>query len=110
MKFFLFFVIAISSISVVMFDACKKNNSSSSGSSNYTPTCSGTPSFSITVKPLVNSSCGGCHNYSTYTQISSSASSIKSSIANGSMPKGSTLSDAQKNDIICWIDANSPNN
>lgn len=108
MKFFLFFVIAISTISVIMFDGCKKNNTPTP--TNYTPTCSGTPSFSITVKPIVNSSCGGCHNYSTYTQISGSANSIRSSIANGSMPKGSTLSNAQKNDIICWIDANSPNN
>ena len=108
MRIFLFFVIVISSISAFMFNACKKNNSSSS--SNYTPTCSGTPSFSLTVKPLINSSCGGCHNYNTYSQISGSANSIRSSIANGSMPKGSTLSDAQKNNIMCWIDANSPNN
>lgn len=108
MRKFLLAVIAIGSISVFMFVSCKKNNSSSS--SNYTPTCNGTPSFSITVKPLVNSSCGVCHNYSTYSQIRGSANSIRSSIANGSMPKGSTLSDTQKNNIMCWIDANSPNN
>ena len=90
--------------------ACKKKTSSPS---TYTPTCNGTKSFQNDVKPLVLSSCNvsGCHsNYSNYAQISGSASSIRSAVANGSMPKGSSLSSSQKDIIMCWIDNGAPNN
>ena len=94
-----------------MFISCKKKNKEDTQVS-YTPSCSSsTPSFSATVKPLIQSACVNCHSeYSTYTQISSSSSSIRSSIVSGSMPKGTTLSEAQKNSIVCWIDAGKPNN
>jgi uncharacterized membrane protein len=94
-----------------MFISCKKKNKEDTQVS-YTPSCSSsTPSFSATVKPLIQSACVNCHSeYSTYTQISSSSSSIRSSIVSGSMPKGTTLSEGQKNSIVCWIDAGKPNN
>lgn len=94
-----------------MFISCKKKNKEETQVS-YTPSCSSsTPSFSATVKPLIQSACVNCHSeYSTYTQISSSSSSIRSSIVSGSMPKGTTLSEGQKNSIVCWIDAGKPNN
>lgn len=105
------FVLILSLASVViMLNSCKKKESTSASS--YTPSCNGaTPSFSATVKPLFQSSCVSCHsNYSTYSQISGSASSIRTTIVNGSMPKGSSLSESQKNSIVCWIDAGKPNN
>jgi uncharacterized membrane protein len=94
-----------------MFISCKKKNKEDTQVS-YTPSCSSsTPSFSATVKPLIQSACVNCHSeYSTYAQISSSSSSIRSSIVSGSMPKGTTLSEGQKNSIVCWIDAGKPNN
>jgi hypothetical protein len=91
--------------------SCKKKKAEDSKTS-YTPSCnSSTPSFSATAKPLFLSACVNCHSeYGTYTQISASASSIRSNIVSGAMPKGSTLSEAQKNSIVCWIDAGKPNN
>jgi len=46
----------------------------------------------------------------TYQQVFNARTSVRSSVASGSMPKGSTLSDAQKNAILCWIDSGAPNN
>ncbi len=94
-----------------MFISCKKKNKEEAQAA-YTPSCtSSTPSFSVTVRPLIQSACVSCHSeYSTYAQISSSSSSIRSSIVSGSMPKGTSLSEAQKNSIVCWIDAGKPNN
>lgn len=86
---------------------CKKSNTSTS----YTPSCSGTKSYSTQVAPLISSYCASCHNsYNTYSQAKASASSIRNSIVNGSMPKGTSLSTDQKNNIVCWIDAGCPNN
>jgi hypothetical protein len=92
---------------VVFFVTCKKKNTTVS----YTPSCSGTKSYINNVAPLLQSYCTSCHNtYSSYTSVKNSASSIRSSIVNGSMPKNSTLTEDQKNSIVCWIDAGAPNN
>lgn len=97
-----------------MLFSCKKSETNTSSSNtNYTPNCSSTKSFSADVLPLINASCNtsGCHsNYSTYAQISAGKTSIRSRVLNGSMPKNATFSNAQKDIIICWIDAGAPNN
>jgi uncharacterized membrane protein len=84
--------------------------------------CSGTvPSFSTQVNPLVQSRCalGGCHAtgatntggaLTNFTQISSKALSVKTTVLNGSMPKGSTLTSAEKKLISCWVDNGALNN
>lgn len=88
----------------------------------YTPSYSGTAkSFTVDVSPIVVSNCAanGCHGVgskegpgalTTFTQISNNRAQIRSAIVNGSMPQGSTLYTAQKNDIVCWIDAGAFNN
>ncbi|MGZ4043835.1 MAG: hypothetical protein ACXVNM_05175 [Bacteroidia bacterium] len=106
-------------IILLLVSGCKKNSTSKS----YTPECSGTaPTFASTVSPLIISSCSngsGCHGqgsvngpgaFTNYTQIKNSASSIRSSIVGGSMPKNSTLTTDQKNTIVCWIDGGTINN
>ncbi len=94
---------------LLVFGACKKKDSTQSSS--YTPSCSGTKSYSVDVKPLIQNYCVSCHsNYSSYTTVKSSSSAIRNSIVNGSMPKGSSLTDDQKNNIVCWIDAGAINN
>jgi uncharacterized membrane protein len=98
-------ILSVVSISVV---SCKKSSTSTPA---YSPTCSSVKSYSIDARPIIQSSCVGCHSsYSSYSQVSASASSIRSSIVNGTMPKGSTLTNAQKDNIVCWIDAGTPNN
>jgi len=100
-----FLILLVVSFSTV---SCKKTSTSATA---YTPTCSSVKSYSIDARPAIQSSCVGCHSsYGTYSQVCSSASSIRSSIVNGTMPKGSTLTSAQKDNIICWIDGGAANN
>lgn len=85
--------------------------------------CTGVPaSFSANVNPIIQSTCAtdvSCHGSGsavgpgpllTYTQISNARIAIKAAVANGTMPKTGTLSTAQKNTIICWVDGGGLNN
>jgi len=92
----------------VFLGGCSKSSTSSS----YTPDCSGAAkSFTKDVLPVFQSVCVGCHSkFSSYSGISADKSSIRSKIVDGSMPQGTSLSSAQKNNIICWIDNGAPNN
>jgi hypothetical protein len=99
--------------SFILFSCKKSETKSNSIASNYAPTCSSAKSFSADVLPLINSSCNtsGCHStYSNYSQINAAKTSIRSRIVNGSMPKNATFSNAQKDVVVCWIDAGAPNN
>lgn len=100
---------------VLVASSCKKEN--------FNADCSGTAkSFATDVNPVIQTTCAtnsGCHASGsrqgpgaliTYAQIVASKSTIKSEVASGSMPQGGTLTSAQKNAIICWIDAGAPNN
>jgi hypothetical protein len=93
----------------LVFTGCKKDNTALN---NYTPSCSGAAkSYKADVAPIIESACAGCHqNYSSYSGLSGSQSSVRSMIASGQMPKGGSLTDAQKNAIICWIDSGAANN
>lgn len=92
--------------------SCKKSSTSTSTStSSYTPTCSGTSSYKTDVQPLMKTYCISCHSeYSSYSGVSRGASSIRQQVTSGKMPEGSTLTEAQKNSIVCWIDAGASNN
>ena len=91
---------------LLVLGSCKKD------SSDYQPDCSGpAKSYLTDVKPTVLSNCVSCHSqYGSYNGVKNDAASIRSTIANGSMPKGKAMSDAEKNKVMCWIDAGAPNN
>lgn len=84
--------------------------------------CSGTiPTYSSNVAPLIQSRCAmsGCHAsgvtntggaLTNYTEIKAKAAAIKTTILNGSMPKGSTFTTAEIKTINCWIDNGALNN
>lgn len=84
--------------------------------------CTGvSPSYSTTIAPLIQSKCGmgGCHDaaasntggpLTNYTQNKAKAAAIKTSVLNGSMPKGSTLTADEIKSINCWVDNGSLNN
>ena len=85
--------------------------------------CSGVASgFAATVNPIIQTKCATdatCHGtgsangpgtLKTYTDIFNARVAIKTAVANGTMPKTGTLTTAQKNSIICWVDAGGPNN
>src|SRR5580765_2641990 len=111
-------IVFILTIGIVMY-ACSK--SSGGGEVITTPTCTGTQSFTNDVNPIIQASCAisGCHAagsfngpgaLTTYSQIFNARSLIRTAIANGSMPKTGTLTTAQRNTIICWIDNGAESN
>jgi hypothetical protein len=116
---------AILSFLLIGVGACSKSSSSTSGGGGGGGSTScGTvpPSFSANVLPLIQTRCAtspGCHAagstnsggpLTNYSQVFSRRSNVKSSVQNGSMPQGSTLTTAEKNIIICWVDNGAPNN
>ena len=78
--------------------------------------------FAANVNPIIQSSCATdatCHGAGsangpgpllTYNQIFAARINIKTAVGNGTMPKTGSLTTAQKNSIICWVDAGGPNN
>lgn len=113
--------------SIIALAACKKSSTTSGGGgggggTTFTPNCNGAAIvFSADVSPIFQSVCAqsGCHNsgsvngpgaLTNYTQINASKANIRAAVLSGSMPKNTTLTAAQKNSIICWIDAGAPNN
>lgn len=92
----------------ILFSACKKDALSSS----YTPECSGTTkSYVNDVAPVIASNCSSCHSeYSTYSKVKNAASSIRNAIVNGSMPSKGSMSTADKNTVVCWLDNGALNN
>jgi hypothetical protein len=89
--------------------SCKKKETSTNET--YSPSCSGTKSFSSDVFPLIKSKCWACHNnMGDYTQVKALSSQIKDNVISGSMPKNDHLTNEQKDIIVCWIEAGAPNN
>ena len=65
---------------------------------------------------MINAGCHGIGSLNgpgpllSYTQIFNARSSIRIAVSNGTMPQTGSLTTAQKNSIICWIDSGAPNN
>jgi len=112
---------------VFLISSCSKSDGGSGGSTGgggggTTTNCATTPkAFGANVNPIIQSFCNvpGCHNsgsfngpgaLTNYTQVFDARTSIRSAISSGLMPQNTTLTTAQKNSIICWIDAGAQNN
>ena len=93
------------------------------GGGGGTVNCTGVASsFAANVSTIIQTSCAidaTCHGAGSangpgpllnYTQISSAAVTIKNAVASGTMPKTGTLTTAQKNTIICWVNNGALNN
>jgi hypothetical protein len=101
--------------------ACSKNTSTST-STTTTANCSSSISFAADVSPIISANCAtnsGCHGSGstngpgallTYSQIYSARSSISADVSSGVMPKGSSLTAAQKTTITCWVSNGAANN
>lgn len=111
-----FLLITTAILSAVLLHSCdKKNNSDNTD-------CIGVaPSFSADVNPIIQTFCNqpGCHNSSstndpgpltTYAEIKAASSRIRVQVKDGLMPQNATLTTAQKQAIICWINNGAPNN
>lgn len=119
--------ILLFSVITLVIAACSKSNDGGGGSGGGgggggTLNCTGVPAaFAANVLPTFQSICAnaGCHNtgslngpgeLSTYTQIFNARTTIRAAVAAGTMPKNTTLTTAQKNAILCWVDGGAPNN
>jgi len=115
--------------SFFLIASCSKGGSdgggggSTGGGGGSTVNCTGVASaFAANVNPIIQSTCATdatCHGAGsangpgpllTYTQISGASVTIKTAVASGTMPKTGSLTTAQKNSIICWINSGSLNN
>ena len=109
--------IYISLIVIILLNACSKDPDGG-GMVN----CNGVAtSFSVNVNPLIQSFCNqpSCHHtgstngpgaLTNYSQVFNARADIRTQVQSGLMPENTTLTTAQKNTIICWIDAGAPNN
>ena len=119
-------VIAVSCLIVSCSKSDTGNNggggNNSTGGGGTTTNCTSVPkSFATDVNPVIQSFCNvsGCHNsgstngpgpLTNYNQVFAARISIRAAIASGAMPQNATLSVAQKNSILCWIDSGADNN
>ena len=107
---------------LVIIASCSKS-SEDNGDGGGSNTCTNVPkSFAVDVNPIIQSTCtinAGCHGSGsvhgpgellTYTQIFNARVNIKNAVASGLMPQTGSLTTAQKNTIICWVDSGAPNN
>lgn len=112
-----FIIIFLFIIAVVFLIACNKQ-----GVTKNTDPCSGiTASFSADVDPIIQTYCNqpDCHSpgsingpgaLTNYNQVFSARIQIRVQIEAGLMPQNATLSTAQRNKILCWIDSGALNN
>jgi hypothetical protein len=107
-------------LSVFITISCSKDNG---GGGSTTLDCSTVTNkaFTANISPIIQASCNvaGCHAagsvngpgpLTNHAQVAASASTIRTAVSSGRMPQGSTLTTAQKNSILCWIDSGAPNN
>lgn len=121
----IFFICLVSSV----FIACSKSDTGSGGGGTggggggITFSCVGiSPKFSTEILPILNTVCSNnssCHAVgstnsggplTTHTEVFAKRSNIRAAILSGSMPKNTSLSQAQINAFICWIDSGALNN
>lgn len=120
-------VCLIGFITTAAFLSCSKSGdtttSGSGGSGGRTFSCSGiTPKFSTDIQPILTSVCSAnssCHAtgssnsggpFTSYAEVNAKKSNIRAAILAGTMPQSGTISQAQVNAFICWIDNGAPNN
>lgn len=110
--------------SFFLIASCSKSGSNSGGGGGgSTLDCSTVPSaFAANVNPIIQSTCATnatCHGAGSangpgpllnHTQIAAASAQIKTAVASGTMPKTGTLTTAEKNSIICWVNGGALNN
>ena len=100
-------ILAVLLVSFGLWTSCSKDSTTDT----YSPSCNGVvKSYKTDVTPLVQSACGNCHSFGSYSSLYASRNSVRSMIVSGQMPQGGSLSTAQKDAIVCWIDSGASNN
>jgi hypothetical protein len=114
-------------VAIIIFSSCSKGDSGNTGGGGSggtrTFSCTGiSPKFSTDIQPIlttvcsINSNChaGGSTNsggpFTNYTEVNAKRSNIRAAILSGTMPQSGTITQAQINAFICWIDGGAANN
>ncbi len=112
-------------LAAFVFTACSKSEPAAPGNNNsgITFSCSGiSPKFSADVQPILTTVCSinsNCHAagtinsggpFTNHAEVFAKRSNIRAAILSGIMPQGSTITQAQINAFICWIDSGALNN
>lgn len=104
MKYLSFVVLLAGTILI----ACKKDDK-------FVPVCDGSnPTYDANIATIINQNCVSCHSqYNTYSGLSNiiNSGAFEREVLNDqTMPQGSNLSEAQLNQIKCWVENGYPEN
>ena len=123
MKRSLAFITLFITTGLLIVSCSKSSNDGTVGGGGKTFSCSGiSPKFAADVLPIFNTVCSvntTCHAtgstnsggpFTNYTQVAAKTSNIRAQVLSGAMPQTGSLTQAQINNLICWIDSGAPNN
>ncbi|HEX7904562.1 MAG TPA: hypothetical protein VF487_11835 [Chitinophagaceae bacterium] len=108
-------VTGILTIMIVTIVSCSKSSDGSNSCDGVAKTWSA--NVSVIIQTFCNQA--GCHNagsmqgpgpLTNYAEVFPNRASIREAVKLGVMPQNTTLTAAQKNAVICWIDSGAPNN
>jgi len=114
-------VLCIMIMTVTLLVSCSKSGSGIDDGGTAI-NCDGvSKNFVIDVNPIIQTFCNQatCHDagssngpgpLTNYTQVFNARLQIREAVRSGTMPQNTTLSTAQRNTIICWIDGGAVNN
>lgn len=121
-----FVIILFIFFAATVFVACSKSDPTPGGGTGggvRTFSCAGiSPKFAADVQPILTSVCStnsNCHSagsvnsggpFTNHTEVFAKKSNIRAAILSGVMPQSGTITQAQVNAFICWIDSGAPNN
>ncbi|MFI5129544.1 MAG: hypothetical protein ACHQFX_06110 [Chitinophagales bacterium] len=108
---------------IAIIVSCSKGDQVNNGGGGMNVDCNTVTNkdYAAHVNPIIQSFCNqqDCHDVAgtngpgpltNYAQVFSARFVIRDAIVSGAMPKNATLTTAQKNSIICWIDSGAQNN
>jgi hypothetical protein len=115
--------ISLLAIIILIISCSKKDAVPVSSTPSAAVTCDGVNAkFAADVSTIIKNSCAtgsGCHGAGSnngpgvlenFTQIKNAGTSIKNAVVSGRMPRGGSLTAAQKKSISCWVDGGTLNN
>ena len=118
-KVSVFMIIVVLSLACIV--SCSKGNQAGGGGTPLDCSTVTNKDFAANINPIIQSFCNqqGCHDVASnngpgpltnYAQVFNARSAVRTAISSGAMPQNGTLSIAQKNSILCWIDNGAQNN
>jgi len=111
-------IIALLLLTVISIISCSKSDNGPDPGVCDTVT---NKNFANDVNPIIQTFCNqaACHDpgssngpgqLTNYTEIFNARIAIRGQVQAGLMPQNTSLTTAQKNTILCWIDSGAPNN